>query len=231
MADTAALPAASLDTSNDAAIAAALAENEAAASAAAARASARPPADDDPTRGDAALAWALQESEKRGRAPAWGDGAWPGAAAAPAPWRAVLERVAASRLAAAPRRTHEPRAARPWAGDASADQARLRATLAAYGLRERKVRGDGACQFRALAHQLVGDEDACDAVRQAVVAQVRGEGRRRGWTEGQRRRPARHHPPSPPSSRPTLSSTPSSFPATTPRTWRRWRRPRRGGTT
>ena len=70
----------------------------------------------------------------------------------PPPWRAVLERVTSARVAAAapaPRR-HVPRVASWFGGDAAAEHDRLAATLAAYGLAEKRVTGDGACQFRAL---------------------------------------------------------------------------------
>ncbi|CAK9104181.1 OVARIAN TUMOR DOMAIN-containing deubiquitinating enzyme 11 (OTU domain-containing protein 11) (Deubiquitinating enzyme OTU11) [Durusdinium trenchii] len=45
--------------------------------------------------------------------------------------------------------------------------------LLAEGLREVEVRGDGNCQFRALAHQIYGTEHHHPSVRSAVVQQLR----------------------------------------------------------
>jgi hypothetical protein len=42
----------------------------------------------------------------------------------------------------------------------------------AYGLRERKVEGDGSCQFRAVADQLYGDERHHMEIRRAAVLQL-----------------------------------------------------------
>ncbi len=42
-----------------------------------------------------------------------------------------------------------------------------------YGLVERTVRGDGNCQFRALADQLYRSEDMHADVRRTVVHQLR----------------------------------------------------------
>lgn len=117
------------------------------------------------------------------------------AAAAAAPtvpdWRLLLERAASERIAAAGARLAPfvprplPAAAPPWpwSGVASAlgfggsgsgpaadrERARLSATLEAHGLAERTVRGDGACQFRALSDQLYGSEDYHEAVRGLAV--------------------------------------------------------------
>ncbi|KAJ1456920.1 hypothetical protein M885DRAFT_516504 [Pelagophyceae sp. CCMP2097] len=73
----------------------------------------------------------------------------------------------------------------PWAGDSSAssavgfagpvslERARLLERLQDFGLVEHSVEGDGACQFRALAHQLFGDQGKHAVVRHAVVQQLR----------------------------------------------------------
>lgn len=44
--------------------------------------------------------------------------------------------------------------------------------LQKHGVQEHGVRGDGNCQFRALAHQLYGDEDQHAAMRELVVRQL-----------------------------------------------------------
>ncbi|KAJ8605159.1 hypothetical protein CTAYLR_000346 [Chrysophaeum taylorii] len=46
---------------------------------------------------------------------------------------------------------------------------RLRRRLEELNLREFEVRGDGACQFRALAHQLYGDEELHGTVRSRIA--------------------------------------------------------------
>jgi hypothetical protein len=51
----------------------------------------------------------------------------------------------------------------------------LREKIHAYGLRERKVKGDGACQFRAVSDQLYGDEVHHMEVRRAAVLQLEKE--------------------------------------------------------
>lgn len=60
----------------------------------------------------------------------------------------------------------------PDAMDAD-DTARLIARLKSLGLEMRDVRGDGACQFRALAFQLYGNEAGHKDVRAAVVEHMR----------------------------------------------------------
>ena len=50
---------------------------------------------------------------------------------------------------------------------------RLETRLDMYGLVERTVRGDGNCQFRALADQLYRSEDMHADVRRTVVHQLR----------------------------------------------------------
>lgn len=46
---------------------------------------------------------------------------------------------------------------------------RLRERLAEFGLRERKTEGDGACQFRAVADQMWGDQTQHRVVRQRAL--------------------------------------------------------------
>ena len=109
------------------------------------------------------------------------------AAAAPlSDWRALLERAASERVAGerfaplVPRPLLAGAAAPPWpwsgfgsggigGGIENKERARLAATLARYGLVERPVKGDGACQFRALSDQLYGDEAYHEAVRGLAV--------------------------------------------------------------
>jgi len=52
---------------------------------------------------------------------------------------------------------------------------RLQRHLRDFDLTEHHVQGDGACQFRALAHQLFGDEERHGVVRAKVVSQLRAE--------------------------------------------------------
>lgn len=58
---------------------------------------------------------------------------------------------------------------------AHADHTRLDTRLRLYGLKEKKVRGDGNCQFRALADQLFRDQDRHAEIRAAVISQLRRE--------------------------------------------------------
>ncbi|KAG1659377.1 hypothetical protein FOA52_007840 [Chlamydomonas sp. UWO 241] len=57
-------------------------------------------------------------------------------------------------------------------------RSRLLVTLAAYDLTERVVKGDGACQFRALSDQLYGTETHHSAVRERIVTQLRRNNQR-----------------------------------------------------
>ena len=52
------------------------------------------------------------------------------------------------------------------------ERRRLRDRLWDFGLREHAVASDGNCQFRAVAHQLCGDDERHDAVRKRVVGQL-----------------------------------------------------------
>ena len=58
---------------------------------------------------------------------------------------------------------------------ANFDHDRLDNRLRLYGLKEKKVRGDGNCQFRALADQLFRDQERHAEIRSATVAQLRRE--------------------------------------------------------
>ena len=58
---------------------------------------------------------------------------------------------------------------------ASHDHDRLDNRLRLYGLKEKKVRGDGNCQFRALADQLFRDQERHAECRAAVISQLRRE--------------------------------------------------------
>jgi hypothetical protein len=49
----------------------------------------------------------------------------------------------------------------------------LRQALRNFGLRERKIAGDGNCQFRAVADQLFGSQDQHGAVRDCALEQMR----------------------------------------------------------
>ena len=52
------------------------------------------------------------------------------------------------------------------------ERRRLRDRLQDFGLREHAVASDGNCQFRAIAHQLCGNDERHDAVRKRVVGQL-----------------------------------------------------------
>lgn len=54
-------------------------------------------------------------------------------------------------------------------------RARLYLHLQDFDLVEHVVKGDGACQFRSIAHQLYGDENRHDLVRDNVVQRLRAE--------------------------------------------------------
>mmetsp|Transcript_5128 Transcript_5128/g.18255 ORF Transcript_5128/g.18255 Transcript_5128/m.18255 type:complete len:252 (-) Transcript_5128:40-795(-) len=70
----------------------------------------------------------------------------------------------------------------PGANDVSHELQRLRQRLVDFGLREHAIQGDGACQFRALAHQLFSAQSRHGDVRTAVVSQLRKEpGHYRGF--------------------------------------------------
>lgn len=55
----------------------------------------------------------------------------------------------------------------------TSSRALLQERVQLYGLKEIKVKGDGNCQFRALAHQLRGSEADHRIVRELVVDQLR----------------------------------------------------------
>ena len=56
---------------------------------------------------------------------------------------------------------------------ATKDHGNLENRLSLYGLKEKKVRGDGNCQFRALADQLWNNQERHAEIRSAVVDQLR----------------------------------------------------------
>lgn len=61
----------------------------------------------------------------------------------------------------------------PSREDPAASRRRLSELLKKHGVRERPVRADGNCQFRALADQLYASEEHHAAVREQVIAQLR----------------------------------------------------------
>jgi len=70
---------------------------------------------------------------------------------------------------------HKPRviSSIPTEDAAMKDHARLKQRIKLYGLKERSVRGDGNCQFRALSDQLFGTEKKHVEVRSSVVKHLR----------------------------------------------------------
>ncbi|KAL4625895.1 hypothetical protein ACB092_05G058300 [Castanea dentata] len=60
----------------------------------------------------------------------------------------------------------------PSANDAKSDHQRLQERLKLYNLVENEVKGDGNCQFRALADQLYGDPDLHAFVREQLKSQL-----------------------------------------------------------
>lgn len=73
----------------------------------------------------------------------------------------------AKRLPLKPRTVHEPNI-----DDCNASRERLALLLGTQGLVERPVRGDGNCQFRALADQLYGSEEYHGCIRRQVIEQL-----------------------------------------------------------
>jgi len=69
-------------------------------------------------------------------------------------------------------RSRPPIVPLPAVDEVSSDEARLQWTLSDYGLRAREIKGDGACQFRAVADQLYGDQGLHAEVRRRAVAQL-----------------------------------------------------------
>ncbi|KAJ7515712.1 hypothetical protein O6H91_22G024600 [Diphasiastrum complanatum] len=61
----------------------------------------------------------------------------------------------------------------PTADDATLDHQRLWERLELYGLRERKIPGDGNCQFRALSDQLYRTSEHHKFVRKQIVRQLK----------------------------------------------------------
>ncbi|XP_060213653.1 OVARIAN TUMOR DOMAIN-containing deubiquitinating enzyme 11-like isoform X2 [Lycium barbarum] len=61
----------------------------------------------------------------------------------------------------------------PDPNDATLDHGRLSGRLAAYGLAEFQIQGDGNCQFRALADQLYHNPEFHKHVRKEVVKQLK----------------------------------------------------------
>lgn len=60
----------------------------------------------------------------------------------------------------------------------AASRTLLEERIALYGMEEREVKGDGNCQFRALAHQFLGTQDAHAIVREIVINQLSAFGER-----------------------------------------------------
>ena len=61
----------------------------------------------------------------------------------------------------------------PTTDEAATDHTRLDTRLKLYGLREKVVRGDGNCQFRAIADQLFRDQERHAECRTVVINQLR----------------------------------------------------------
>ena len=73
------------------------------------------------------------------------------------------------------RMDHTPRVVEnfPSKEAAALDYMNLTDRLKHYGLREKKVRGDGNCQFRALSDQLFGTPDRYVEVRRMAIGQLK----------------------------------------------------------
>ena len=74
----------------------------------------------------------------------------------------------------------EPRARPPLRRQPSSQEVavgaeRLRQRLRAFGLREKPIRPDGACQFRALADAIYGDQELHAEVRERALALLRAQ--------------------------------------------------------
>ena len=81
----------------------------------------------------------------------------------------------------------KPRTVTALPDESEAQQAHksLLERIGTYGLRERKVEGDGNCQFRAVADQLYGDQSHHLQVRQTAVLQLEKDaGHYSGFVQG-----------------------------------------------
>ncbi|KAF3323547.1 OTU domain-containing protein [Carex littledalei] len=88
---------------------------------------------------------------------------------------ANMDNAVAKRLSSLSSIPHVPRinTCIPNYNDASFDHERLFQRLNAYGLQEKKVSGDGNCQFRALSDQLFRSPEYHKNVRKDVVRQLK----------------------------------------------------------
>ena len=94
----------------------------------------------------------------------------------PPPLPAGFQAPAAIVSSAASRELQPKRIASvPARAVADNDHNRLTNRLLTYGLKEKKVRGDGNCQFRAIADQLFRDQERHAECRAAVVQQLQRE--------------------------------------------------------
>lgn len=66
-----------------------------------------------------------------------------------------------------------PTARLPLEAEVDSAASQLHWRLSDYGLRAREIAGDGACQFRAVADQLFGDQELHGSVRERALAQLR----------------------------------------------------------
>lgn len=85
------------------------------------------------------------------------------------------DRAVGKRLAHLSSIPHVPRINRsiPTLNDASFDYERLSERLREYGLQERKMTGDGNCQFRAISDQFYRTPEKHKLVRKQVVYQLK----------------------------------------------------------
>eukprot|EP00798_Chlamydomonas_sp_ICE-L_P022920 gene22920-30099_t len=136
------------------------------------------------TRGDAALAASLQHEDDRRQAEQTAGGAYLWAETGPNPEEGrppILDDEDRSvrlghLLRSAPSTNILPRVNSlmpPMIDVVTDDRKRLLTHLDTYGLEERTVKGDGACQFRSLSDQLFGSPEHYANVRGTVVGQLR----------------------------------------------------------
>ena len=70
-------------------------------------------------------------------------------------------------------RARPPQRRQPSSQEVAAGAERLRQRLRAFGLREKPIRPDGACQFRAVAEAIYGDQELHAEVRERALALLR----------------------------------------------------------
>jgi len=84
------------------------------------------------------------------------------------------EMLAITQIAMPEKQQLQPRVnpAEPRTEVSQADHMTLNQRLRAYGLKEKKIKGDGNCQFRSISDQLFGTPERYAEVRKMVITQL-----------------------------------------------------------